>query len=206
MKVLVACEYSGRVRDAFLAKGHDAISCDFHPTEVPGPHYQGDVRDILYDKWDLIIAHPDCTYLTNAGVRWLYENSSAGKAYDRWEKMRDAVDFFNLFLNHPTCQHICVENPIPHGHASRIMRRDYSQTIQPYQFGEPTTKRTCLWLENLPLLKDTNNVKEEMMKLPYGERAKVHYASPGPGRWKERSRSPQSIANAMAEQWSYVAT
>lgn len=195
LKVLIACEYSGRTRDAFLAKGHDAISCDFHETEVPGPHYKGDVRDILYQDWDLIIAHPDCTYLTNAGVRWLHERP------ERWKDLDKACEFFNLFLDHP-CKRVCVENPIPHKYAVERLRRNWDQSVQPYQFGEMTTKRTCYWLTpDLPKLVPTSDVKEEMMKLPYAERAKVHHASPGPDRWKFRSRTPEGFAKAMAEQW-----
>jgi hypothetical protein len=201
VKVLIACEYSGRTRDAFRAKGHDAISCDFHPTEVPGPHYQGDVRDILYQDWDLIIAHPDCTYLTNAGVRWLFEDCKATTKERRWELMQDACDFFNLFLDHP-CKRVCIENPIPHKYAVERLRRNWDQSVQPWQFGDMTTKRTCYWLTPaLPKLVETNNVYEEMMMLPYAERAKVHYASPGLDRWKFRSRTPQGFSEAMAEQW-----
>lgn len=194
MRVLVACEYSGRTRDAFLKRGHDAISCDFHEAEVPGPHYRGDVRDILYQDWDLIIAHPDCTYLTNAGVRWLHERP------ERWEHLDKACEFFNLFLDHP-CKRVCVENPIPHKYAVERLRRNWDQSVQPWQFGEQTTKRTCYWLKGLPNLVETNNVYDEMMSKPYAERAKVHYASPGPDRWKFRSRTPQGFADAMAEQW-----
>lgn len=193
-RVLIACEYSGRTRDAFIAQGHDAISCDFHPTEVPGPHYQGDVRDMLDEPWDLIIAHPDCTYLTNAGVRWLHERP------ERWKDLDKACEFFNIFLDHP-CERICVENPIPHKYAVERLRRNWDQSVQPWQFGTPETKRTCYWLKGLPPLKETNNVKAHFDTLSVKDRSPVHYASPGANRWKERSRTPIGFAEAMASQW-----
>lgn len=148
MKVLIACEFSGRVRDAFIAKGHDALSCDIIETEVAGPHYMGDVRDILYSRdWDLIIAHPPCTYLALSGVQWL--KSKEG----RWQKMLDAVDFFNMFLDHP-CPKVCIENPIMHNYAKqRLLVPDYSQKTQPYFHGHTERKSTCFWLKGLPLLK-----------------------------------------------------
>ena len=128
MKVLVACEYSGRVRDAFANKGHDAWSCDLLPTDQSnGNHHQGDIKDILYDNWDLIIAHPPCTYFANSGVSWLHRDSS------RWAKLDESADFFNLFLNH-SCNKIAIENPVPHKYAlERIGGKKYTQTIQPWQ-------------------------------------------------------------------------
>jgi hypothetical protein len=204
MKVLIACEYSGTVRDAFIKKGHDAISCDLLPTDIPGPHYQGDIKDMLSQNWDLIIAHPPCTYLSNSGVRWLYPNK-IGTNPARWSYLVDAMSFFNMFNDH-NCEKIAIENPIPHkygrdgfGLAKGIGK--YSQTIQPYQFGHLESKRTCLWLKGLPPLSETNNVFDEMMLLPYSERAKIHYASPVPDRWKTRSKTYQGIADAMADQW-----
>lgn len=191
MKVLVACEYSGIVRDAFTAKGHNALSCDFLPTERPGKHYQGDVRDILYHDWDLIIAHPDCTFMANSGVRWLY-NPDGSLNEPRWEKLNIAVEFFNLFLNHP-CEKVCIENPIPHKHAGLPK---YSQTVQPYEHGHTTSKRTCLWLKGLPNLEPTKLIPKEERTFD------IHLASPGPDRWKERSRTFSGIAEAMAEQWN----
>ena len=138
MKVLVACEFSGIVRDAFIAKGHDAMSCDILPTESPGPHHRGDVLDIIYDGWDLMIAHPPCTYLTNSGVRWLHTQPG------RWDQLRLAGEFFNRLLDAPINK-ICIENPIPHKYAIECMNgRRYTQLIQPWQFGHGETKATCL--------------------------------------------------------------
>lgn len=196
MKVLVACEFSGRVRQAFQDKGHDVISCDLLETEIPGNHYIGDVKNILYDNYDLIIAHPPCTYLTLSGVRWL------GQDKERWDKMIDAVAFFNLFLQHP-CQKICIENPIMHSYARDLLykKTNYAQKIQPYFFGHEERKTTCLWLKGLPKLKATDNVHHKMIGKSLSDTDKVHYESPGPERWKNRSRTYQGIANAMSEQW-----
>ena len=198
MRVLVACEYSGVVRDAFLANGHDAISCDLLPTDSPGPHYQGDVFDILDEGWDLMIAHPPCTYLSNSGVRWLYTQEG------RWDKMREGGEFFKALLragDHGSIPRVCVENPIMHKHAVRIVGAKQTQIIQPWQYGHPETKATGLWLRGLPALTETNNVREHMLTLPKSERNCIHYASPGPDRWKLRSTTYAGIAAAMAEQW-----
>lgn len=192
MKILIACEYSGAVRDAFAARGHNAISCDFEPTEKPGKHYQGDVLDILYHDWDMIIAHPSCTYIANSGVRWLYKEGE--KNWPRWNELEKAVEFFNLFLNHP-CERIAIENPVPHKHAGLP---PYAQTIQPYEFGHTTSKRTCLWLKGLPKLVPTDLIPKDRHTY------EIHLASPGPNRWKERSRTFQGIADAMADQWGSV--
>ena len=194
MRVLVACEYSGVVRDAFLARGHDAMSCDLLPTDSPGPHYQGDVRDVLFDGWDLMIAHPPCTYLTNSGVRWLKDNP------ERWELMKEGAEFFRMLLNAPIPMR-AIENPIMHGHAVQIIGRRQDQVVQPWMFGHTEQKATGLWLENLPLLQPTDNVREEMMALPKKERNRIHYMSPGKDRWKLRSTTYQGIAEAMADQW-----
>ena len=186
MRVLVACEYSGRVRDAFIAKGHDAMSCDLLPTEVPGPHYQGDVRDILYDGWDMMIAHPTCTYLCNSGVCWLYKREG------RWEQMREGALFFKKLLDAPIKKK-CIENPIPHKYALKIIGRKYDQIVQPHQFGHGETKATCFWLDELPPLLPTEIVQ--------GREQRLHRLPPSPTRWKERSRTFPGIARAMAEQW-----
>lgn len=135
MKVLVACEYSGRVRDAFINKGHDAMSCDLLDTDVPGPHYKGDVRDILYDGWDLMIAHPDCTTLTNAGVRWLFEDSKKGTAKDRWKAMEIAADFYKLLRDAPIAKK-AIENPVMHCYARELIKPGRRQIIQPWWFGD----------------------------------------------------------------------
>ena len=195
MKVLIACEYSGTVRDAFIAKGHDAISCDILPTDQPGPHYQGNVLDIIDDGWDLMIAHPPCTYLTNSGVCHLHKDET------RWEKLDEGAKFFKQLLN-ANIPMICVENPIMHKYAKeRIGNIKQSQIIQPWMFGHTEQKATCLWLKGLPLLIETNNVKEEMMLLPDNQRQKLHYLPPSEDRWKLRSKTYDGIAQAMADQW-----
>lgn len=183
MKVLVACEFSGTVRDAFLRAGHDAVSCDLLPTESEGPHIEGDVFEHLFGDWDLIIAHPPCTRLCNSGVRWLAER-------DLWAEMRSACTFFNSFKK--KAPKVCIENPIPHRYARELIG-PYDQKVQPWQFGHPETKATCFWLEHLPPLEPTQIVE--------GRETRVHHASPGPNRWKERSRFFPGIAKAMAEQW-----
>ena len=185
-KVLVACEFSGTVRDAFLVRGHDAVSCDILPTESPGPHIVGDVTRLLAEPFDLVIAHPPCTYLANSGVRWLHSQPG------RWELMLDAARFFRLFLD-ASAPHIAVENPVMHGHA-KIRRPDF--TVQPWQFGHGEVKRTCFWTKNLPPLEPTNNVA--------GRVARVHTTPPGPDRWKSRSVTYKGIAEAIAEQWGSV--
>lgn len=183
MKVLVACEYSGIVRDAFLAKGHDAISCDLLPTEKPGPHYQGDVFDIINDGFDLMIAHPPCTHLSVSGSRWFKYKQ---------EEQKTALEFVRRLMA-AQIPKIAIENPISII-SSRI--RKPNQIIQPGQFGHGETKATCLWLKNLPLLIPTNIVE--------GREARIHKMPPGPNRWKERSRTFHGIANAMAEQWGDI--
>jgi hypothetical protein len=193
----VACEYSGTVRDAFIKKGHEAMSCDLLPTDVPGPHYQGDVFDIINDGWDLMIAHPPCTYLSNSGVTWLHRQEG------RWEKMKDGAEFFKA-LHESNIPKIAVENPIMHKYAKEIIGAHQSQVIQPWMFGHMEQKATCLWLKNLPLLVPTNDVKEAMMKLPKKERERLHYLPPSKDRWKIRSKTYSGIAEAMAEQWGGV--
>ncbi len=196
LRVLVACEYSGTVRDEFIKLGHDAISCDILPSDKPGPHYQGDIFHMLCDSrystgFDLIIAHPPCTYLCNSGVRWLY-NKDGSKNSERWENLSKSTRFFNSLLA-SNSDHICIENPIPHKHANLPA---YSQTIQPYEFGHTTSKRTCLWLKGLPELTPTDIVPKENRSFD------IHLASPGPDRWKIRSKTFPGIAKAMAQQWS----
>ncbi len=182
MKVLVACEFSGIVRDAFKAKGHDAWSCDLLPTERPGNHFTDPIEIILSMgiKWDLMIAHPPCTHLAVSGARWFK---------DKVEEQKEAIKFFMALVDAPIAK-IAIENPIS------IMSRRYrkpDQIIQPWQFGHGETKATCLWLKDLPLLKPSNVVD--------GREARVHMMPPGPNRWKERSRTFQGIADAMADQW-----
>lgn len=186
MKVGVLCEYSGVVRDAFLKRGHDAISFDLLPTESPGPHIQGDCFDADLSGFDLFICHPTCTYLCNSGVCWLH------KQPERWAKMRVGAEFFKRMLNLP-CEKIAVENPIMHKYAVEIIGRRQDCLVQPWQFGHGETKATCLWLKNLPKLTPTNIVE--------GREQRLHRLPPGPDRWKLRSRTYQGIADAMAEQW-----
>ena len=194
-KILVACEYSGRVRDAFAALGHDAMSCDMLPTDREGKHYQGDVRDLLHMSWDLMVAHPPCTYLTNSGVCHLHTDPN------RWALLDEGAAFFKLLLDAPIPRK-AVENPIMHKYAKeRIGGVKQTQTIQPWMFGHKEQKATCLWLTNLPLLTPTNDVKEAMLALPKRERERLHYLSPSADRWKLRSMTYQGIADAMAAQW-----
>lgn len=195
MRVLVACEYSGRVRDAFIRRGHDAMSCDILPTDSPGPHYQGDVQNILGDNWDLMVAHPPCTYMTNSGVTWLHKDPT------RWAKLDDAAAFFKMLLDAPI-EKIAVENPIMHKYAKeRIGGVKQTQVVQPWMFGHTEQKATCLWLKNLPPLVPTNDVKAEMLQLPDNERQRLHYLPPSADRWKLRSTTYMGIAEAMADQW-----
>ena len=195
MRILVACEYSGRVRDAFIARGHDAMSCDLLPTDAPGPHYQGDVRDVMSDgTWDMMIAHPECTYHTNSGVSWLHKDPS------RWVRLFDAADFFVELLNAPIPK-ICIENPIPHKYSVRLVGTKYTQIIQPWMHGHTETKATCLWLKGLDKMEETDNVREQMKLLPKNQQQRLHYLPPSEDRWKLRSTTFQGIASAMAEQW-----
>lgn len=198
MRVLIACEFSGIVREAFRARGHDAWSCDILPTEQDGPHYQCDVLEVLDKGWDLMVAHPPCTFITNAGVRHLHEhvtskNGVRAKIHgkERWKKMEEACEFFNELQNAPINK-ICIENPIPHKYARAIIGK-YTQLIQPWQFGHGETKATCLWLKNLPKLVPTDIVE--------GRYPRVHLTPPGKDRWKKRSITYQGIADAFASQW-----
>jgi hypothetical protein len=180
MKVLIACEFSGVVRDAFRARGHDAWSCDLLPTEVDGPHIQGDVfKAIAARRWDVMVAHPPCTHLTRAGDRW-YRNSPERVA---------AAEFVKRLYQAPILQ-IAIENP--RGALTKLWRRP-DQIIQPWMFGHGETKATCLWLKNLPPLMATN--------VDTGREARIHRMAPGPTRWKERSRTLVGVAEAMADQW-----
>lgn len=194
MKVLIGCEYSGRVRDAFIAAGHDAMSCDLLPTDAPGPHYEGDIFDVINDGWDLAIFHPPCTYLTNSGVRWL------GERPDRWKDLIDGAVFFRDLLNAPIPR-VAVENPVMHGYARKIVGSRATQIIHPWEHGHPESKATGLWLRGLPPLMPTDNVKAVMQSLTPAERNRIHRVPPGPDRWKIRSTTFQGIANAMADQW-----
>lgn len=200
-KVLIACEESQTVCKAFREKGYEAYSCDLQPCSGGHPewHIQEDaIRVLQREKWDLVIAHPPCTRLANSGVRWLHERNL-------WEELHEAVLFFKEFVKYgQQGNKIAIENPIPHKYALTEIGVRYRQIVQPYHFGHMESKATCLWLFGLPDLQPTNNVKAEMMKLDYKDRAKVHYCSPGPERVKIRSRTYPGIAREMAEQWSHL--
>lgn len=195
MRVLVACEYSGTVRDAFITRGHDAMSCDLLPTDVPGPHHCGSIFDVLNDDWDLMIGHPPCTYLTNSGVSWLHKDCT------RWGKLDDGASFF-LALWNADIPMIALENPIMHRYArERVGGARPTQIIQPWMFGHPESKATCLWLKNLPPLLGTCDARQAMAALPKRERQRLHYLPPSKDRWKLRSTTYAGIAAAMAQQW-----
>lgn len=191
MRVLVACEEWGRVRDAFAARGHDAWSCDIKPTRAPGNHYECDVRRVLDKQWDLLIAHPVCRVLTNAGVRWLHERP------ERWTELKPAADFYNLFVDADHIPKRCIENPIMHRYARELVHQVGDlQYVQPWELGEPYTKRTGLRLINLPRLRKTHS------KCDYPEiLAECHMMPPGPERESMRSRTYPCVANAMARDW-----
>ena len=195
MRVLVACEYSGRVRDAFLAMGHDAMSCDLLPTDAPGPHYQGDVRDLLDDGWGLMIAHPPCTYLCSSGLHWNKRRPQ------RAQMTEDALEFVRQLLDAPI-NRIALENPV--GCISTRIRKP-DQTIQPWQFGHDASKATCLWLKNLPLLKPTLLVEGRLVngRSRWGNQTDSgqNRLPPSEDRWKVRSETYEGIATAMANQW-----
>lgn len=230
MKILIACEYSGTVRDAFIKKGHDAVSCDLLPTESHGPHYQGDVRDILNGGWDLLIAHPDCTYLT-CSAEWAYKDGPYHQKVkpdtlvgaERRKAREKALDFIRLLMESPI-EHKAIENP-KGVISTRIRKAD--QYIQPYEYGHDASKITGLWLDQLPLLKPTKYIEPRMvccgktLDKVHGEyvcytcydrnRKRPRWGNqtnsgqnkltPGPDRWKERARTYQGWADAMAEQW-----
>jgi len=166
------------------------MSCDLLPTDVPGPHYQGDVRDVLHAQWDLLIAHPSCTHLAVSGAAWFKEKKFDGR-------QAEAISFFMQLIK-ADIPMICVENPVC---IMSSLYRKPDQIIQPYMFGHKETKATCLWLKGLPLLVPTDDVKKETMELPVKERMRIHYLPPSPDRWKERSKTFQGIADAMANQW-----
>jgi hypothetical protein len=191
MKVLVACEFSGIVREAFREEGHDAWSCDLLPTEIQGQHIQGDVVEILDDGWDLMIAHPPCTYLSNAGARHLYPKGILNE--ERFKLGLEAKEFFMKLYN-ASIPKICIENPLP----SKIYELPkHYQVVQPYQFGHPYQKRTQLWLKCLPPLLPTKIVETREIT-----KTAKWFNSGGESRWKNRSKTFQGIADAMAEQWS----
>ena len=195
-RVLVACEFSGTVRNAFLARGHDAWSCDLLPAEDgSNRHIRDDARNHLDAGWDLLaVMHPPCTRLCNSGVRWLSVPPAGRTLADMWAELDEGTALFSAFLNAPI-DRIAIENPVMHKHAkARIVNYvEPAQSVQPWQYGHGEVKRTCFWLKNLPKLTPTNIVD--------GRHARVHLASPSPDRWKERSRFFPGLAAAMADQW-----
>lgn len=196
MKILVACEFSGTVREELIKRGHDVMSCDLEPSETPGPHYQGDVFDIINDGWDMMIAHPPCTYLAVSGNRWMKDNPVRQKQRD------EAIKFFIAIAN-ANIPKICIENPV--GVMSTHYRKP-DQYIQPFEYGHPETKKTGLWLKGLPKLEPTKIVVPEWIIGKDGKRySRIHYMSQWSNptdRAKERSRTYSGIAQAMAEQWA----
>lgn len=231
-RVLIACEFTGTVRDAFLARGYDAYSCDILPSPTrSNRHIQGDVREILDDGWDmLMVAHPPCTRLCNSGVRWLTDppgkltaehyTAAEIEAYKHmsrderlafmWCKLEEGAELFSDLWNAPI-ERIAIENPVMHGHAKERIRNygDFAQSVQPWQYGDWETKRTCLWLKGLPALRPTYPTLDAARKglgLPCDAKPvdRVHSTPPGPQRWKERSKFFDGIAYAMADQWAAI--
>lgn len=210
LKVLIGCEQSGIVRDAFLALGHDAWSCDLLPAERPSNrHIVGDVRDVMMaESWDLLaVMHPPCTRLCNSGVRWLTIPPPGRTREEMWRELEEGADLFSAVWNVPHIPRVAVENPVMHRHAKERIRnfRRHAQTFQPWQFGtdpdgpDNVKKRTCLWLRGLPVLRPTGTLDGSTA------RDEVHKASPGADRWRKRSRFIPGAAAAMAAQWSAAA-
>lgn len=210
MNVFVACEFSGTVRDAFARAGHDALSCDLLPTESPGRHHQGDVFDVLHHPRaffdgpiDLMVAHPPCTYLTNAANGSLYRTKSPSGALvgpARWEALIDGAVFFRRLLS-ADVPRIAIENPVMNGFAKKVVGRGPDQTVQPWMFGHEESKAICLWLVGLPPLIATEDSQAAMLARPRAEWARVHWTSPGKDRAKLRSVFYRGVAEAMAAQW-----
>lgn len=192
LNILVACERSGVFRDALIALGHNAVSCDLYPSRRPGPHHTGDVRNILYRSWDALIAHPVCRYMANSGVRWLHERP------ERWAEMEKGVEFFLLFENARHIPKRAVENPVLHGHALNLIGRKADQYVQPHWFGDPFKKATGWWLTGLPKLKRTHNLSDYA---PSTIKAEVHLMAPGQDREEKRSQTYPHHAAAAALQW-----
>lgn len=197
LRVLIACEFSGIVREAFATLGHDAWSCDLLPTEIPGQHFQQDVLPVLEQRWDLLIAHPPCTFLCNSGVRWMV--SKGVLDLGRLNAMKIGCDLFGAFYHAKHIKHRAVENPVMHHYAADYLQDKwqvpkFTCSYQPWQHGHGEVKRSCLWLHNLPPLEPSEIVS--------GRDPKVHHASPGPNRGRERSRTLKGVARAMATQWS----
>jgi len=208
MDILIACECSGVVRDAFLALGHNAMSCDLKPTQSPGPHYQGDVRDVLYKRWDALIAHPVCKYLTNAGAKHLYRRINGKWAKEhgpdelRWENMRRGAAFYRMFYHADHIPLRCVENPIMHGPARMAVGiKTKPQYVQPWMFGDPFSKATGLDLVGFPKLVPTHKKSD----YPEGSiKQEVWLMGPSDDREEKRSKTYPGIARAFAQQWGQL--
>jgi len=212
MKILVACEYSGRVRDAFIRAEHEAMSCDLLPTDSPGPHYQGDVRDILGQDWDMVIAFPDCTYLCGSGWHWVGRGRIEEDGRPRIEHVNEALAFARMFIDGPETAHIpkrVVENPV--GKLSTLVRKP-DQIIQPHEYGDDASKATCLWLHGLQKLVPTKHIAPRIVEYPKGSGKMVkrwanqtdsgqNVLPPSDDRWKIRSTTYQGVAEQMAAQW-----
>lgn len=197
MKILIACEFSGTVRDEFAALGHDAWSCDLLATERPGKHIVGDFRSVVQDSWDFIGFHYECRVMANSGVRWLKNNPL------RWKQLDEAAEVFNLTLRDARPGY--SENSIQHRHAKKLIDREQDQVIQPWHFGVPRFKGTCIWLRGIAPLKKTKVlVPPKRGTKEHKEWSAVHMETPGPDRWKNRSRTFHGIAQAMADQWGKV--
>ena len=195
LKILIACEFSGTVRDAFIREGHDAMSCDLLPTDAPGPHYQGNVMDIINNGWDMMVAHPPCTYLSVSGMHWTTRGLRDPKLTE------DALEFVQALMN-ASIKRIVIENPVSII-SSRVRKPD--QIVQPWWFGDDASKKTCLWLKNLPLLTPTNKLDGDN-KTRRGNQtiSGQNKLPPSKDRWKIRSKTYQGIADAMATQWGVL--
>ncbi len=201
MKVLVACEFSGTVREAFAARGHDAWSCDLLPTERPGQHIIGDVREVLDMGWDLMIAHPTCTRLTNSGVRWLHVPPKGRTLDEMWTELKEAAAFYCALRDAPMPKK-AIENPIMHKYARQLIQPKKRQIVQPHFFGDKAFKATGFELYGLPELKRTHFMELPKLGTPeHKQWSAIHRASPGPNRWKARSKTFPGLAEAMADQW-----
>lgn len=203
MTWLIACERNGRIRDAFLRRGIDAISCDIKPTTAPGPHIEGDVLPLLAYRWSGVIAHPECKFLTNAGVKHLYVDGRKENGRDerRWEAMREAVEFYRACMN-ANAPKVAVENPVMHGHAAALLGHPARHHVQPWWFGDPMFKATGWWLKGLPRLRETNRLTPPAPGTEEHKRwSWVHRCPPSADRSAIRSVTPPGMAEAIADQW-----
>lgn len=211
MKILVACEYSGVVREAFRKKGHDVWSCDILPTEIPGQHIQDDVVQVINSLWGMtlgmVIGHPPCTRICNSGVLRLYKDGKKENGIDdtMWRDMEAGAAFFKVLLN-SKCDRVAIENPVPHGYALDIIGQKYTQIIQPYNFGEDASKATCLWLKGLPKLVNTvyypPRIVDGKKRWSNQTDSGQNKLAPSATRGKDRAKTYPGIAQAMSDQWN----